>query len=158
MLSAFSVTYSRPPSMNARNRIPFFWDDAASVGSRILTFRVNLMSSQGVDRSLNNSRTLRPTAEETILSYTAAITSRLFHLTGLIVVICDSSAQHDVYERNTLPNFSVVRLWHLLHISFGVSRFSLIRSSIFFASDVDPVFLFRRHLADLEFVHSASYN
>ena len=68
------------------------------------------MSSQGVDRSLNNSRTLRPTAEETILSYTAAITSRLFHLTGLIVVICDSSAQHDVYERNTLPNFSVVRL------------------------------------------------
>jgi hypothetical protein len=70
MLSTFSVTYSRPPSMNARNRIPFFWDDAASVGSRILTFRSNLMSSQGVDMSLNNSRALRPITEEAILLVT----------------------------------------------------------------------------------------
>jgi hypothetical protein len=70
-----------------RNRIPFFWDDAASVGSRILTFRGNLLSYQGVDRSVNNSRALRHIAEEPILSYTAAITSRLFHPTGLFVAI-----------------------------------------------------------------------
>ena len=45
--------------------------------------------------------------------------------TGLIVVIYDSSTHHDVYERNTWPNFSVIRWWLLLHVSRGVSRFCL---------------------------------
>jgi hypothetical protein len=39
-------------------------------GQWVLTFRGNLMSSQGVDRSLNNSRTLRPITEEPILLVT----------------------------------------------------------------------------------------
>jgi hypothetical protein len=46
-------------------------------GQSILTFRGNLMSSQGFDRSLNNFGTLHPIPEEPILRYTAAITSRL---------------------------------------------------------------------------------